>query len=431
MTTKDPKSGAPDARTGRVGAQMRIAKGARRRGPFAAIEEAIDAIRDGRMVIVVDDEDRENEGDLTIAAEKVTPESINFMARHGRGLICMSMTGERLDQLEVPLMVNQNTTTFNTAFCVSIEAKQHVSTGISAADRAATVRAAIDPKTKPSDLARPGHMFPLRARDGGVLVRAGQTEAAVDLGRIAGLYPAGVICEIMNEDGTMARVPELTRFARKHRLLMITIEDLIKYRMRTERLVKRVATADLPTEHGAFRIVAYENQIDSETHVALVRGEIGDGQDVLVRVHSKCLTGDVFHSARCDCGPQLERALARIAQEGRGVLLYLNQEGRGIGLGNKIRAYELQDQGLDTVEANERLGFKADQRDYGIGAQILSDLGVRTMRLLTNNPRKFVGLQGYGLSIVEAVPLEIPASDLTRRYLKTKKDKLGHRLSTV
>jgi len=417
MTTKHPK--------------MRIAKGASRRGPFAPIEEAIDAIRAGRMVIVVDDEDRENEGDLTIAAEKVTPEAINFMARYGRGLICMPMTGERLDQLEVPLMVNQNTTTFNTAFCVSIEAKQHVSTGISAADRAVTVRAAIDPKTKPADLARPGHMFPLRARDGGVLVRAGQTEAAVDLARIAGLYPAGVICEIMNEDGTMARVPELARFARKHRLLMITIADLIKYRMRTERLVRRVATADLPMEHGAFRIYAYENQIDNETHVALVRGEIGDGTDVLVRVHSKCLTGDVFHSARCDCGPQLETALARIAQEGRGVLLYLNQEGRGIGLANKIRAYELQDQGLDTVEANERLGFKADQRDYGIGAQILSDLGVRTMRLLTNNPRKFVGLQGYGLSIVDAVPLEIPASDLTRRYLKAKKDKLGHRLSTV
>jgi 3,4-dihydroxy 2-butanone 4-phosphate synthase/GTP cyclohydrolase II len=429
MTTKHPKSGAPNTQA--VGVQMRIAKGARRRGPFAPIEEAIDAIRAGGMVIVVDDEDRENEGDLTVAAEKITAEAINFMARHGRGLICMPMTGERLDQLEVPLMVNQNTTTFNTAFCVSIEAKQDVSTGISAADRAATVRAAIDRTTKPTDLARPGHMFPLRARDGGVLVRAGQTEAAVDLARIAGLYPAGVICEIMNEDGTMARVPELARFARKHRLPMITIADLIKYRMRTERLVRRAATADLPTEHGAFRIYAYENQIDSETHIALVRGEIGDGQDVLVRVHSKCLTGDVFHSARCDCGPQLETALARIAQEGRGVLLYLNQEGRGIGLANKIRAYELQDQGLDTVEANERLGFKADQRDYGIGAQILSDLGVRTMRLLTNNPRKFVGLQGYGLSIVEAVPLEIPASDLTRRYLKAKKDKLGHRLSTV
>jgi len=293
------------------------------------------------------------------------------------------------------------------------------------------VLAAIDPQTRPSDLARPGHMFPLRARDGGVMVRAGQTEAAVDLARIAGLYPAGVICEIMNEDGTMARVPELTKFARRHGLPMITIADLIKHRMRTERLVKRVATAELPTEHGAFRVFAYENQIDSETHVALVRGEIGDGKDVLVRVHSKCLTGDVFHSGRCDCGAQLEAALERIAEEGRGVLLYLNQEGRGIGLANKIRAYELQDQGLDTVEANERLGFKADQRDYGIGAQVLSDLGVRTMRLLTNNPRKFVGLQGYGLSISEAVPLEIPASDSTRRYLKTKKDKLGHRLSSV
>jgi 3,4-dihydroxy 2-butanone 4-phosphate synthase/GTP cyclohydrolase II len=411
--------------------KIRIAKGARRRSPFASIEEAIDVIRAGRMVIVVDDEDRENEGDLTIAAEKVTPEAINFMARYGRGLICMSMTAERLDQLEVPLMVNQNTTPFNTAFCISIEAKQDVSTGISAADRAATVRAAIDPKTKASDLARPGHMFPLRARDGGVLVRAGQTEAAVDLARIAGLYPAGVICEVMNEDGTMARVPELTKFAKKHGLLMITIADLIQYRMRTERLVKRVATAALPTDHGAFHIHAYENQLDNETHVALVRGDIGDGKDVLVRVHSKCLTGDVFHSARCDCGAQLETALARIAEEGRGVLLYLNQEGRGIGLANKIRAYELQDTGLDTVEANERLGFKADQRDYGIGAQILSDLGVKTMRLLTNNPRKFVGLQGYGLAISEAVPLEIPASDLTRRYLKAKKDKLGHRLSSV
>jgi 3,4-dihydroxy 2-butanone 4-phosphate synthase/GTP cyclohydrolase II len=411
--------------------KIRIAKGARKRGPFSTIDEAVDAIRAGLMIIVVDDEDRENEGDLTIAAEKITPEAINFMARHGRGLICMPMSAERLDQLDLPLMVTQNTTNFSTAFCVSIEAKRAVSTGISAADRAATVLAAIDPQTRPSDLARPGHMFPLRARDGGVMVRAGQTEAAVDLARIAGLYPAGVICEIMNEDGTMARVPELTKFARRHGLPMITIADLIKHRMRTERLVRRVATAELPTEHGAFRIFAYENQIDSETHVALVRGEIGDGKDVLVRVHSKCLTGDVFHSGRCDCGAQLEAALERIAEEGRGVLLYLNQEGRGIGLANKIRAYELQDQGLDTVEANERLGFKADQRDYGIGAQVLSDLGVRTMRLLTNNPRKFVGLQGYGLSISEAVPLEIPASDSTRRYLKTKKDKLGHRLSSV
>ena len=410
---------------------LRIAKGSRKGTPFAPIEDAIAAIRDGRMIIVVDDEDRENEGDLTIAAEKITPEAINFMAREGRGLICLSMTGERLDQLEIPLMVEKNTTSFKTAFCVSIEAKKNVTTGISASDRANTVLAAIDPATRPSDLARPGHMFPLRARDGGVMVRAGQTEAAVDLSRIAGLYPAGVICEIMNRDGTMARVPELTKFARKHGLLMITIADLIKYRMRTERLVRRVASAELPTEHGAFRIYAYENQLDSETHVALVRGDIGDGKDVLVRVHSKCLTGDVFHSARCDCGAQLEGAMARIAAEGRGVLLYLNQEGRGIGLANKIRAYELQDEGFDTVEANERLGFKADQRDYGIGAQILTDLGVTTMRLLTNNPRKFVGLQGYGLAISDTVPLEIPANESTRKYLKTKKDKLGHRLSSV
>ena len=328
-------------------------------------------------------------------------------------------------------MVNENTATYGTALCVSIEGKKKVSTGISAADRAATVQAAIDSNTKPSDLARPGHMFPLRARDGGVLVRAGQTEAAVDLARIAGLYPAGVICEIMNEDGTMARVPQLTKFSEEHGLLLVTISDLIRYRMQTETLVKRVATAGLPTDYGHFEIFAYKNQLNNETHVALVRGKIEDGQDVLVRVHSKCLTGDVFHSARCDCGGQLEAAMSRIAKEERGVLLYLNQEGRGIGLANKIRAYELQDQGLDTVEANERLGFKADQRDYGIGAQILRHLGVRTMRLLTNNPRKFVGLQGYGLSISETLPLEIPASESTRRYLKTKKEKLGHRLSSV
>jgi 3,4-dihydroxy 2-butanone 4-phosphate synthase/GTP cyclohydrolase II len=411
--------------------KIRIAKGARRRPQFASIEHAVEAIRAGRMIIVVDDEDRENEGDLTMAASKVTPAAINFMARHGRGQICLSMTGQRLDDLEIPLAVASNTTAFGTAFCVPIDAKAKVSTGISAADRAVTVLAAINPKTKPADLARPGHVSPLRSRDGGVMVRAGQTEAAVDLARMAGLYPAGVICEIMNEDGTMARVPELTRFAKKHDLLIITIADLIQYRMRNERLVKRVASASMPTEHGAFRIYAYGSQLDNETHVALVRGEIGDGKDVLVRVHSKCLTGDVFHSARCDCGDQLETAIRRIAKEGRGVLLYLNQEGRGIGLANKIRAYELQDQGLDTVEANERLGFKADQRDYGIGAQILSDLGVKTMRLLTNNPRKFVGLQGYGLAVSEAVPLEIPASDSTRKYLKTKKDKLGHTLSSV
>jgi len=409
---------------------IRIAKGARKRTPFASVDEAVAAFRDGQMIIVCDDEDRENEGDLTIAAEKATPAAINFMARYGRGQICLSMTGARLDELEVPLAVSSNTTTFGTAFCVPIDLKG-AGTGISAADRAATVIAAINPATKPSDLARPGHVSPLRARDGGVMVRAGQTEAAVDLARMAGLYPAGVICEIMNEDGTMARVPELTKFARKHGLLMITIADLIQYRMRTERLVKRFAHAHLPTEHGDFEIYAYDNVVDNMTHVALVRGDVGDGKDVLVRVHSKCLTGDVFHSARCDCGAQLDTAMARIAEEGRGVLLYLNQEGRGIGLANKIRAYELQDQGFDTVEANERLGFKPDQRDYGIGAQILTDLGVKSMRLLTNNPRKFVGLQGYGLSISEAVPLEIPASESTRRYLKTKKDKLGHKLSSV
>jgi len=411
--------------------QMRIAKGARKKGPFASIEQAIEAIQAGRMIVVIDDEDRENEGDLTMAAAKVTPQAINFMARHGRGLICLAMTPERLDQLEIPLEVSDNSSRRDTAMCVSVDARDRTTTGISAADRAETVRVALDAGSTPRDLSRPGHVFPLRGRTGGVLVRAGHTEAAVDLSRIAGLDPSGVICEIMNDDGTMARVPELGKFARKHGLLMITIADLIQYRMRTERLVKRAATAKLPTEFGAFHLYAYENQIDNQAHVALVRGEIGDGKDVLVRVHSKCLTGDVFHSARCDCGPQLDAALTRIAAEGRGVLLYLNQEGRGIGLVNKVRAYALQDQGLDTVEANERLGFKADQRDYGIGAQILSDLGVKTMRLLTNNPRKFVGLQGYGLSVSEAVPLEIPASDHTRRYLKTKKDKLGHKLSSV
>jgi 3,4-dihydroxy 2-butanone 4-phosphate synthase / GTP cyclohydrolase II len=412
--------------------KIEIAKGARRRAsPFARIDDAVAAIAAGEMIIVVDDEDRENEGDLTIAAEKVTPDAINFMARHGRGLICLSMTPERLDELEIPLMVSQNSSQFETAFCVSIEAKGRTTTGISAADRAATVLAAIDPATRPADLARPGHTFPLRSRPGGVMVRAGQTEAAVDLARIAGLYPAGVICEIMNEDGTMARVPQLAKFAAKHKLLMITIADLIKYRTRTESLIKRVAAAKLPTEFGEFQICAFENQIDHQTHVALVLGDITDGQDVLVRVHSQCLTGDVLHSIRCDCGAQLDAAMQRISKEGRGVLLYLHQEGRGIGLANKIRAYELQDEGFDTVEANERLGFKADQRDYGMGVQILRELGVRTMRLLSNNPRKLVGIEGYGLSVSEWLPLEIPASDSTRRYLKTKKDKLGHKLSSV
>jgi len=408
-----------------------VNKKTRARSPFSPIEAAVDAFRDGRMIIVVDDEDRENEGDLTIAAEKVTPEVINFMAKEGRGLICMPMTEERLEELDIPQMVPQNTARFETAFCVSIEAKYVTSTGISAADRAATVLAAIDAKTRPADLARPGHMFPLKAVDGGVLVRAGQTEAAVDLARIAGLYPAGVICEILNQDGTMARVPELAKFARRHKLPMITIADLINYRVKTEALVRRVASAALPTDHGEFRVIAFESILDKETHVALVKGDIGDGENVLVRVHSRCLTGDVFHSSRCDCGPQLDAAMTRIEEAGRGILLYLNQEGRGIGLANKIKAYELQEQGLDTVEANERLGFKPDQRDYGIGVQVLKDLGVKSMRLLSNNPRKLVGLEGYGLSVAEWLPLEIPASATTMRYLKTKKDKLGHRLKGV
>ncbi|MGB7220219.1 MAG: bifunctional 3,4-dihydroxy-2-butanone-4-phosphate synthase/GTP cyclohydrolase II [Vicinamibacterales bacterium] len=412
--------------------KIEIAKGARKPpSPFARIEEAVEAIRAGQMIIVVDDADRENEGDLTIAAEKATPEAINFMARFGRGLICLPMTHERLDELEIPLVVHDNTSRFETAFCTPIDVVS-TTTGISAQDRAATVRAAIDPATRPADLARPGHVHPLRARPGGVLVRAGQTEAAVDLARIAGLYPAGVICEIMNEDGTMARVPDLTKFAKRHNLPLVTIADLIKYRIRTESLVKRMATAKLPTDdHGPFLIHTFESQIDSQTHVALVCGEIGDGKNVLVRVHSCCLTGDVFHSARCDCGAQLHAAIARISAEGRGVLLYLDQEGRGIGLTNKIRAYALQDEGCDTVEANERLGFKADQRDYGVGVQILREIGIRSMRLLSNNPRKLVGIEGYGLSVTEWLPLEIPASDSTRRYLKTKKDKLGHKLSSV
>jgi 3,4-dihydroxy 2-butanone 4-phosphate synthase/GTP cyclohydrolase II len=413
----------------KTGARLAIAKTTS--SPFARIEDAIDAVRAGRMIIIVDDEDRENEGDLMIAAEKVTPDAINFMARHGRGLICLSMTPERLDELEIPLMVSQNSSRFDTGFCVTIEAKHQTSTGISAADRAATVLAAIDPATKPSDLARPGHMFPLRSRIGGVLARTGQTEAAVDLAKIAGLYPAGVICEIMNEDGTMARVPALAKFAKKHRLLMVTVADLIKYRMHNESLVRRVASAKMPTDYGDFICHAFESQIDHQAHLAYVRGDIGDGADVLVRVHSSCLTGDGLHSIRCDCGAQLDAAMRKIAEEGRGVLLYLNQEGRGIGLANKIRAYELQDEGFDTVEANERLGFKADQRDYGMGVQILKELGVRTMRLLSNNPRKLVGVEGYGLSISEWLPLEIPASDSTRRYLKTKKEKLGHKLSSV
>ncbi len=398
---------------------------------FDTIEDAVADIRDGKMVILVDDEDRENEGDLTMAAEKVTPEAINFMAKYGRGLICLSMTAEKVEELQLPMMSSKNTSAFGTAFTVSIEAKKGVSTGISAKDRATTILTAVREDCKPEDLARPGHIFPLRAQKGGVLRRAGQTEGSVDLARIAGLAPSGVICEIMNEDGTMARVPELAEFAKDHGLRMVTIKSLIEYRMRRESFVKRAAVTTLPTEYGNFTAIAYENDVDDLNHLALVKGDIKPGDDVLVRVHSECLTGDVLHSLRCDCGDQLHKAMEMIEQEGKGIILYMRQEGRGIGLVNKLRAYELQDKGMDTVEANLQLGFKADLRDYGIGAQILVDLGVKKMRLMTNNPRKIIGLEGYGLKVTGRVPIEIPAHATNLKYLKTKKQKLGHILENV
>ena len=393
---------------------------------FATIEDAIEEIRAGRFVVVVDDEDRENEGDLTIAAQFVTPEAVNFMATHGRGLICLCLPPERCDELGLRQMTDQNEAPHNTAFTVSIEARDGISTGISAADRARTIQVAVDPTSTPHDLVQPGHVFPLRARTGGVLKRAGQTEAAVDLARLAGLTAAGVVCEVMNEDGTMARVPDLVGFCEQHDLKLITVADLIEYRRRTEKLVERVVSVRMPTDYGDFQAVAYRETLTGKQHVALVKGEVDGKEGVLVRVHSECLTGDVFHSRRCDCGEQLDHALARIEQEGRGVLLYLAQEGRGIGLLNKLRAYELQEQGRDTVEANLELGFKADAREYGIGSQILADLGLTTIRVLTNNPRKISGISGFGLSVVSQEPIEIEANDENRGYLETKRDKLGH-----
>jgi 3,4-dihydroxy 2-butanone 4-phosphate synthase/GTP cyclohydrolase II len=397
-------------------------------GSFATIEEAIEEIKAGRILIVVDDEDRENEGDFVMAAEKVTPDAVNFMITNGRGLVCVPLAAERVDALQIPPMVLTNTSNEGTPFHVSVGAKGKITTGISAADRAVTVRALIDPATRPQDLSMPGHVFPLRARPGGVLERAGHTEASVDLARLAGLAPAGVICEIINEDGTMARRPQLEKVAERFGLKMVTVADLIRYRRRNDHLVERIATVKLPTRFGEFVAHGYESKVDHTTHMALVVGD-PSGDDVLVRVHSECLTGDVFHSLRCDCGSQLEEAMRRVQAEGRGVILYMvGQEGRGIGLANKLRAYELQEQGADTVEANEALGFPADLRDYGIGAQILVDLGIKSMRLMTNNPKKISGIEGYGLRIVEQVPLEVPSTPENIRYMRTKKEKMRHRL---
>jgi len=395
---------------------------------LATIPEAIEDIKAGKFVIVVDDEDRENEGDLVMAAEKVTAKAINFMAKHGRGLICMPMTGPRLDELKIPMMASNNTSRFGTAFSVSVEAREGTSTGISAADRARTVQVLVDPKSRPEDIAMPGHMFPLRAREGGVLVRAGQTEATVDMARLSGFAPAGVCCEIMNEDGTMARLPQLEVFAEKYSLKIVSVADLIAYRYRHEKLVQRVAEAKLPTPFGNFKVVAYKSSTDPDEHLALVMGDVATDEPILVRVHSQCLTGDVFHSLRCDCGEQIEMSMKRIAEEGRGVVLYMRQEGRGIGIHNKIKAYALQDNGMDTVEANLSLGFKADHRDYGVGAQILADLGIRTMRLMTNNPKKISGLESYGLKIVEQLPITTEPNPYNRRYLRTKQKKMGHLL---